>query len=153
MIKHIIMELNSGLKIEPTKIVDIQHAREIFKQNGDGTCIIVCSKDSKETLRFLAHNSPNFTSVIGRRIPNNELSSIFVDKIPVDLDAKYSTPYIARQLGNTWQILDGWWSEYFGEYACKHSFNYYLVTKSKQTKNKGKYLIDKDLKYISLKRL
>lgn len=117
----------SELNVEPIEFQGLQDAQATLKISPKGTAIVVVEKTQKARAVFIAYHSELVHHIIGRRL-NSEHINTLAYKSTYEYLKYINLPTDTSQLQGTWQILDGWWSEYFGDYARANRFVYFQVT-------------------------
>lgn len=145
MIKNIRISLKPNRTIKEVVVRGVDSAKAILDDTGVDSAILVVRKNASNIPTvFIVYNSSEIQRKIGRRLPDENIERLLDTTHLLDLSSRYNIPTRTQQLSTTWQVLDGWWNEYFGDYACTHSFKYYLVSKE-SVKTTNKYIFAREL--------
>lgn len=138
ILRNVEINVNGTLSVR-----NIAGAKSIFSNYGKDSAIIVVEKTSKK-VRFIAYNHPLITKIIGRRLDITNITPLYNMNYS-QFSRLIHLPEDRSELSSQWQILDGWWSEYFSEYPAEHYFEYFVVTR--QELEEGRiYKVNKELK-------
>lgn len=143
MISGIKLSNNTARIITSIEFSSLEDAKKVIHDKGKGASIIVTPKGDFTRTRFVTYNHPNIPKCIGRRYER----TIIKDFMEAPYERLICIPENVNDIHSTWQILNGWWHEYFSDYARTNLFSY-LLSIPNTDESKGKYVVQKDL-YIS----